>query len=223
MPIKRTTSIYNAKTPFLIVDIETSKHNRHVNDISFGIWNRANGFIGKVGYLVEENMSKPIWYTKNEPIYREYLSQGLYQIKSFADIMNVMNRIIDKYEPVFATAYNSTFDFPIIEKNCKAIGIESPINRLIEFDLFVGACETLGQQKSFRKFTNDNGFFTEKGNRQSGAEIMYRYIRNWIDFEEEHTGYSDIEIEAEILAKVQRQKKKLSMRATNQAWRLVQD
>jgi len=51
---------------------------------------------------------------------------------------------------------------------------------------------------------------------------MFRYLRQWLDFEEEHTGYADVEIEAYILDRVQRQKKKLSMRTTTQAWKLVQ-
>lgn len=222
--IKRTTSIYNAKTPFLIVDIETAKaSNKIINDISFGIWTREQGFIGKVGYLVEENRKHPVFYGQpKEELYTEYVKQGIYHVKPFIEIMDIMNRIIDKYNPVFATAYNSGFDFPRIRQECDKQGIACPIDRLTEFDLYYGACETIGQQRLYRAFTNQYQFFTEKGNRQSGAEIMYRYIRNWPEFVEEHTGYSDIEIEAEILAKVQRQKKKLSMITSTQAWKLVQ-
>ncbi len=222
--MKQPTSIYNKNTRILLVDIETSAtSNKIINDISFGIWSRAEGFLGKIGYIVEEHKQFPLFYgPAKQRIYDEYLKQGIYQEKSFLQIMDIMNRIIDKYNPVFASAYNSGFDFPRLREECSKYGIECPIDRLREFDLYVGACETLGQQKSFKRFVDENGFLTEKGNRKSGAEVMYRYLRNWLDFVEEHTGYADIEIEAYIMDRVQRQKKKLSMRTTTQAWKLVQ-
>ena len=223
-PWKQTVSIYNKNTRFLLVDIETAKaSNKIINDISFGIWSRSEGFVGKVGYLVEENRKHPVFYGQpKEELYAQYIEQGIYSVKPFASIMDIMNRIINKYQPTFATAYNSGFDFPRIRQECEVQGIACPIDRLTEFDLYVGACETLGQQKTFKRFVDENGFLTEKGNRKSGAETMFRYLRQWLDFEEEHTGYADVEIEAYILDRVQRQKKKLSMRTTTQAWKLVQ-
>jgi DNA polymerase elongation subunit (family B) len=222
MKVKQARSIYNPRTRFLVVDIETPKNpNSIICDIAFGIWSREEGKLGSAGYLIEEYRGYSTYYPK-ETLYQEYETIGLYHTRPFAKVMEIMDRIIDKYNPTFATAYNSNFDFPRIKDECERQGIFCPLDRLIEFDLWRAACETIGQQKTFKKWIDDNKILTEKGNRQSGAEAMYRYMKLNPHFEEEHTGLADIEIEMAILGKVQRQKKKMSMAIGGNCWRLVQ-
>lgn len=219
--VGRMASIYNPKTRFLIVDIETPKEpNSVICDLAFGIWSRKEGKLGSAGYLVQENRAYKAMY--HDSLYDEYLAVGLYQEKLFTKIMDFMDRIIDKYEPTFATAYNSGFDFTRIRNECSRQGIFCPIDRLIEFDLMRAACETIGQQKTFKRWTTEKSLFTKKGNRSSSAETFYRYIKLNEKFNEEHTGLADIEIEMKILEKVLRQKKKMSMLTGGNAWKLVQ-
>jgi hypothetical protein len=216
-------SIYNKKTRFLVIDIETARdYNKTIFDISFGVWSQAEGKIGSIGYIVEENRNVIPWYADRLDRYAFYVDNGLYQIKPLEKIMQVMAGIIEKYDIQYGTAYNSGFDFPNIRKACQRAGINCPLDSLVEFDLLFGACETIGQQKTYRKFVDSNELFTAKGNRSSGAETMYRYLTLDPMFEEEHTGLADIEIEIQILDRVLRQKKKLSMQIGTKAWRLVQ-
>lgn len=215
-------SIYNRNTRFMVVDIETPANpNSIICDIAFGIWSGNEGKLGAAGYIVEENQSYQTYYPRFER-YEQYKEAGLYHVRPFAKIMEVMDRIIDKYNPTFVTAYNSGFDFPRIKNECERQGIFCPLDRMTEFDLWRGACETIGQQKTFKRWVDENNQKTEKGNRQSGAETMYRYLKLNPTFEEEHTGLADIEIEMAILDKVQRQRKKLSMITGGSPWRLVQ-
>lgn len=216
------SSFYNRKTRFLVVDIETPTNpNSVICDIAFGIWSGKEGVLGTAGYIVEENQSWQTHYPRYER-YEEYKEAGLYHVRPFAKIMEILDRIIDKYEPTFATAYNSGFDFPRIKDECQRQGIFCPLDRLKEFDMWRGACETIGQQKTFKRWVDQNGLLTPKGNRQSGAETMYRYIKLDPTFKEEHTGLADIVIEMAILDKVQRQRKKMSMITGGDPWRLVQ-
>lgn len=215
-------SIYNPRTRFLVVDIETPTHpNSLICDISFGIWSRSEGMIMSQGYLVQENRKVATHY-KKEGIYMNYLEMGLYTISLLEEIMTDMQNAINEYQPKFATAYNSGFDFPRIRNACKAQRIACPLDSLTEFDLWRGACETLGQQKTFKRWVDANAMRTPKGNRKSGAETMYAYLTLNSNFEEEHTGLADIFIEASILERVQRQKKKLSMITGGNPWKLVQ-
>ena len=222
------TSIYNPKTRFLVVDIETTKpkakgEKGFIFDISFGVFSRKDGVLGKIGYIVKENESKTPWYEDRLTKYRNYLASGKYQVKGFAEIVAIMKKIIDKYQVEYVTAYNLKFDKDdYIERVCKELGIESPFKNLKAFDIWQGAAETLGQRKSYKNFTDTNGFVHPTGNRMSGAEIMYRYMTNQPDFVEEHTGLADIEIEMELLDRILRQKKKMSKTYGKGAWRLVQ-
>ena len=215
-------SIYNRNTRFLVVDIETPTNpNSIICDIAFGIWSGKEGKLGSAGYIIEEFERYQTHYDKSA-IYQDYKENGLYHVRPFAKVMDIMDKIIDRYQPTFATAYNSGFDFPRIKNECERQGIFCPLDRLTEFDLWRGACETLGQQKMFKQFVDKHNQKTEKGNRQSGAEVMYRYLKQNPNFVEEHTGLADIEIEMAILDRVQRQKKKLSMITGGNPWKLVQ-
>ena len=221
LTIKR--SIYNKKTRFLIIDIETCKQdNSIIFDLSFGIYSRSEGLIGRVGYIVSENKDSIPYYSDRLKRYDDYLQEGSYHIKSFKDIINILSRMITKYELSYVTAYNSGFDMSRIDSYCNKQGIDNPLNGLIELDLYHMSAQTLGRQKSFKKFIEANNFYTEKGNRSSGAETMYRYIELEPMLQEEHTGYGDILWEANILNRVLRQKQKMDCSRNSQSWRIVQ-
>jgi hypothetical protein len=222
------SSIYNAKTRFLVVDIETTKptmkgENGFIFDISFAVFSRKDGIIGKQGYIVEQHQHLVPYYADRLKKYADYQATGEYVIQPFEKIMAIMSAIVKKYNVEYVTAYNLQFDKDThIEKHCKRLGIESPFKDLKTFCIWQGAAETFGQRKSYKKFTNEHGFISEKGNRQSGAEIMYRYMKNEPEFVEEHTGLADVEIEIELLDRIIRQKKKMSTTYGKGAWRLVQ-
>ena len=221
LTIKR--SIYNKKTRFLIIDIETCKQdNSIIFDLSFGIYSRSEGLIGRVGYIVSENKDSIPYYSDRLKRYDDYLQEGSYHIKSFKDIINILSRMITKYELSYVTAYNSGFDMSRIDSYCNKQGIDNPLNGLIELDLYHMSAQTLGRQKSFKKFIEANNFYTPKGNRSSGAETMYRYIELEPMLQEEHTGYGDILWEANILNRVLRQKQKMDCSRNSQSWRIVQ-
>jgi hypothetical protein len=218
-------SIYNAKTRFLVVDIETTKQdNSFIFDIGFGIYSRAEKMVKTWSFIVKENESKIPFYADRLKRYAEYMESDTYFVERFRKIMATLSQVVNEYQPQYLTAYNLGFDFGTIAKVCKRMNIVNPLENLVAFDMWQGACETIGQQKGYKRFTSDNGFFSEKGNRQSGAEIMYRYLKADPHFKEEHTGLGDILIEVEILDRILRQKKPLSMKWGNrsQAWRLVQ-
>ena len=71
------------------------------------------------------------------------------------------------------------------------------------------ARDTIVKQKLYIKFCEEHGFCQKNGKPRATAEILYRYITNDIEFEEEHTGLADVLIEKEIFAKCMRQHKKM--------------
>jgi hypothetical protein len=218
----RMTSIYNPKTKFLILDIETTKQEGYIFDIAFSVYSRQGGTIGSAGYIIKENETRIPWYTDRLTRYEEYKKAGKYKVENFVKVMAIIEKIIDKYQIEYATAYNSGFDFSKIEEACKVMKANNPLKKVKELDLYNMAAQTLGQQKWFKEFIEKNNLKTEKGNRKSGAEAMYAYMIMNADFEEEHTGLADIAIETEILDRVLRQKKKMNTNRNQQAWRLVQ-
>jgi hypothetical protein len=208
------TSIFNVKTRFLIIDIETTLCGK-VFDVSFAIYSRKEGVIGSAGYLVQE-------YKHLKRFYKAAYEKYSYRTECFAKIMKIMEAIINRDKPEYGVAYNSGFDFEKIAEGCNFHKIANPLEKLIEVDLYHLACQTLGRQKWFKEFVDTNKLLTQKGNRKSSAEIMYAYMTLDPMFQEEHTGLGDIEIEIQILERVLRQKKKMSTKRNKESWKIVQ-
>lgn len=215
-------SIYNQKTNFLVLDIETClSSNNFIFDLSFVVYNRLYGIQQQASYILKENEYKPTFYDKSDK-YQKYLQDGIYQKKYFKHVMYEIDQTIKEYNIKYACAYNSEFDFSRIDRLCQIKQIANPLNQLIEIDLYHTACQTLGQQKGFKRFIDKNNIKTEKGNRRSSAQAMYQYITLDPQFIEEHTGYSDLKIEVEILDLILRQKKKMNIERNSKSWKLVQ-
>ena len=82
--------------------------------------------------------------------------------------------------------------------------------------------EVVGVTKSYKKFVDDNNFLSEKGNRQSSAEVAYRFLVQNPDFIEDHTALSDVLIEVHILAECLAKNKKYTKVRIGQPWKLIQ-
>ena len=63
--------------------------------------------------------------------------------------------------------------------------------------------------KKYVKFCRKNGFVTEKGNIQTKAEVVYRYLTGNVEFVEEHTCLAYVMIEKEILVSAYKTRKKI--------------
>ena len=74
--------------------------------------------------------------------------------------------------------------------------------------------------KSYIEFCKGHGFMTEKGNVQTKAEVVYKYLTNNLDFEEEHTGLADVLIEYRILLTALKAHKKIDWKPCP-AWKLL--
>ena len=217
-------SIYNEKTRFLVLDIETCKQSNHIIfDIAFGVYSRKEGVLGVAGYIVKENENMIPYYEDRLKLYADYIRKGEYNCKPYARIMQEMAGIIKKYALKYGVAYNSAFDFSRIEENCKQYNVSNPLESLTEIDLYNTACQTLGKQKYYKSFIEQNAHLkTEKGNRKTSAETFYGYMTQNPDFIEEHTGRGDVLIEMEILDRVIRQRKKMDTRRNPKAWQHAQ-
>lgn len=75
---------------------------------------------------------------------------------------------------------------------------------------------------TYIKFAKTNGLQSEKGNLQTSAEACYKYLKNKLDFVEEHTGLEDVKIEVEIMAKCFATHKKLDTSINSRCWQIPQ-
>ena len=77
------------------------------------------------------------------------------------------------------------------------------------WDTLKMAQDTICGQNTYVLWCAENGFLRKNGTPRATAEILYKYISQDIDFEEEHTGLADVLIEIQIFAKCMAQHKKM--------------
>lgn len=114
-------------------------------------------------------------------------------------------------------AYNACFDKTAL-KNL----FDKDFTKLaVEFvDIIPLILRTKLLTKKYCQFCINNGFVTEKGNIQTKAEIVHKYLTGNIEFQEEHTGLADVLIEYQILLAAFKTKKKLDP-SPCQAWKIL--
>lgn len=118
-------------------------------------------------------------------------------------------------------AYNVTFDKTTL-KNLFGDDFNEVFKDIKFIDIMPIVLRTNLLTKKYCNFCIANGFITEKGNIQTKAEVVYKYLFNDLTFEEEHTGLADVLIEYKILLKAFNTHKKIDSTPC-QTWRILKE
>lgn len=217
------------KSLYLILDTETcgSIAQPLIYDIAWVICDRKGHIVGKRNFLVEEILTD--WKRMKSAYYAEklvtfYAGASITRLP-FSSILDVLAQDLAYVDCI--SAYNLGFDLRAIK--CTAKETDQNIDNLFAdrnmLDLWLFACSTILQQKSFKKCAAGKpGSKTAKGNWASNAQVAYRYITNNWSFVEQHTALDDCLIEAQILAACFRSRQRIPFNQINSSpWKLIQD
>lgn len=176
-------------------------------------------FCYNVGYLIADSDSKEIllrrefcaeqtwsnlqlfqsaYYAEKRPLYVNRMRQRKIVLDKWGYIMQQMKRDFAAFEVAGAYAYNAPFDDSVFQYNCDWFKTQNPFDNIPIFDIRAYVHQFLVDE-TFKKFCEDNQYFTESGNYSTTAETLFRYISGDYNFNEEHTALADSEIEFEIL------------------------
>lgn len=176
-------------------------------------------FCYNVGYLIADGDSREIllrrefcaeqtwsnlqlfqsaYYADKRPLYVNRMRQRKIVLDKWGYIMQQMKRDFAAFEVAGAYAYNSPFDETVFNYNCDWFKTQNPFDNIPIFDIR-GYVHQFLVDETFKKFCEDNEYFTESGNYSTTAETLFRYISGDYNFNEEHTALADSEIEFEIL------------------------
>ena len=206
------------KKYYMVLDTETTSNAKTVFDIAYTIIDRQGNIIEQNNYLVKEIIDNPFLRgilqrdrfsaCKYKNFYQElYKNKNL--VKPFLEIRRNIRRTVRKYNCT-VVAYNASFDFTALNDMAKDLGKKSFFTKETPiWDLWNIALHTLCDSMNYVKFCDGNGFVNERGNRQTTAESVYRYVTKDTSFEEAHTALADTEIEAKILLACLKRHKKM--------------
>lgn len=137
------------------------------------------------------------------------------------EVMDSLVKDVKAFNVKQIWAYNVTFDRGSM-KRLYGDKFHELADRVEFLDIWTAIVVTRLCTKKYVKFCRENGFVSEKGNCRTSAEVVWKYLSKNVDFEEEHTGLADCEIEYQIYLTAKNSKKKMDGKTKN-PWRLVKE
>lgn len=219
---------------FLILDTETCNTIEQPlpYDIGWVVCNKYGNIFIERSYIVAETFldmtetMKSAYYAEKIPQYWEDIKAGTRKILPMWKIRQLMCEDIKVYKIRKVGAYNMAFDKRALNNLMRYVSkswcrwwFPYGVEYICIWNM---ACDVILNRTSYIKFALKNGLISEANNISTSAENAYRYIKNLIDFKENHTGLEDVKIEISILAECYKQHKKMEKCINTSCWRKVQ-
>ena len=201
------------KEKFIVLDIETtnSLDDNLAYDIGFVVADNTSKIYEEYSYVVydifarEKELMQSAYYVEKLPLYEKALKQEKSKMVQLTTVRKKLKKLCKKYIIKKIYAYNASFDYRGCNKTLRYI-TKSKYRWFFPYGVEICciwhmACQTICNRMNYAKFCLDNGFYSKSNNMQTSAEIVYRFLHQNLNFEEEHTGLADVKIELEILCK----------------------
>lgn len=138
------------------------------------------------------------YYAEKKQLYINALRGRKASIKHWGHTMQRMIKDIQEFNVEFAYAFNSPFDVRVFDFNSEWFKTSNALDYVKTIDIR-GLINKLLFSDEYKAFCEENGYYTESGNYSGNAETLTKFIRQDIDFVEDHTALSDSLIEADII------------------------
>ena len=226
------------KKYIMVIDVETAGNfaSPQVYDFGFAVCDKKGNIYEKRSFVISEvfdntKLMETAYYAKKIPQYIEGLKTGEFVKVGMLEARAEFLQLMEKYDIKTISAYNLMFDMKALKSTFQTLGYGKKFlpsetrytkDNIDLLCIWSFACEVLFTQKTYSKVAIENGWMTKAGNMLTNAECAYRYITKNYEFEEQHTGLADVEIECQILAKCIAQKQKHESGIIAHPWRLPQ-
>lgn len=160
--------------------------------------------LAKREYVIEQVWHNPMlfstaYYADKRPIYVNRMKGRKIKMAKWGFVCREMKTIFETLDVELAFAYNSSFDERVFNFNTDFFHTINPFDNIPIKDIIPYVHNKIGFTPKFKAFCETNELFTESGNYSANAENVYRFLKNSMEFTEEHTALADSEIELEIL------------------------
>ena len=153
-------------------------------------------------YVVEQvwhnlPLFQSAYYASKRPQYVAAMRARTTIMDKFGYICRQMSKDFRNFGVEIAFAFNSSFDEKVFNFNCDWYKCNNPFDTVPIKDIR-GFVHHFIVNDEYKKYCDDNSYYTESGNYSTTAETVFRFLFN-DDFVEAHTALNDAEIEAQIL------------------------
>lgn len=218
----------------IVLDVETANglESPLVYDFGMAVTDRHGNIYESYSltirdvFFFEKDLMQSAYYAEKLPMYYAAHRDKTRTVITLYEARKLLHDLCEKYNTLDIYAYNAFFDRNSLTQTQRYI-TKSKYRFFLPYGAKVHciwhmACQVICTQKTYRTWARKNGFVSAKGNIRTSAEVVYKYLSNDNEFEEEHTGLADVEIETAIMAHCIRQKKKMSTKINRWCWRIPQ-
>ena len=206
---------------FLVLDTETanSLEDPLVYDMGWAIVDKygnvykTESFVNREIFFEEAELMQNSYYAHKLPLYYKRIANGETKVANWNTIRKTLWQDIAEYNIKEVVAHNARFDYRSTSLTQRWL-TKSKYRYFLPYGIEVWdtlkmARDVIGKMPTYRKWCEVNNYLCKNGSPRFTAEILYRFISGQEEFDEEHTGLSDVLIEKEILAYCYRQHKKM--------------
>lgn len=190
---------------FMVFDTETTGLDKpFCYDVGYNIINEKGVTLDRKHFIVEQiwhnlPLFESAYYKEKRQSYVGLLRSRQAVLNKWGYIMTTIAHDIKKYDVQGAYAYNAGFDDKVFTFNCDWYRCNNPLESVPVFDIWGYASQFITCTDDYKKFCEENSFFTDTENYKATAETVYRYITGDVEFTESHMGAHDSDIESVIL------------------------
>lgn len=152
----------------------------------------------------DKTLMTSAYYASKIPLYEEQLRNGEITPASWYQIGRWVREVCKRWNVVAIIAHNARFDY----RSCSATQRWETSSKFRYFfpygveiwDTMRMAREIIAKQEKYVRFCEENNFMTNHKipRPRVTAEVLYRFIANDLEFEEQHRALEDTKIESEI-------------------------
>ena len=206
---------------FLVLDTETanSLEDPLVYDMGWAIVDKygnvykTESFVNREIFFEEAEVMQNSYYAHKLPLYYKRIAKGETKVANWNTIRKTLWQDIADYGIKEVVAHNARFDYRSTSLTQRWL-TKSKYRYFLPYGIEVWdtlkmARDVIGKMPNYKKWCEVNNYLCKNGSPRFTAEILYRFISGQEEFDEEHTGLSDVLIEKEILAYCYRQHKKM--------------
>ena len=195
---------------YALIDTETANglDNPLCYNIAWKIIDRMGNvydegnFINRDIFFGMRDLMETAYYANKIPQYLDQIAAGEIKVASWYEIKKVFRDMCEAYNVRAIIAHNARFDYRSCTmtqryETCSKYRYFFPKDVEI-WDTLTMARDVMGNRASYKKWCENNGYVMKNGQPRMTAEILYRYISQMQDFEEEHKAMEDVNIECKI-------------------------
>lgn len=194
----------------IVLDTETTNSIDEplMYDIGWIVTDRNGTIYESHSYVVAEifldkELMTSAYFANKVPMYWEQIKNGERKLAKFNTIFKAFRKSASANKVTKFFAHNMRFDYRSTNLTQRYLTSSKfryffPYNAEI-CDTLKMARQVLKNDTDYDNFCWDNQYLTKRNVKRYTAEIIYRFITNNNQFEEEHTGLADVLIEKEIM------------------------